>query len=69
MNRRIDIVLAIQSQIAITVHLIFFSFTFFLLDSMRMILQIRSKLLGFVYKSTQIYIDLNNYVTVSYWIP
>lgn len=69
MNRRIDIVLAIQSQIAITVHLIFFSFTFFLLDSMRMILQIRSKLLGFVYKSTRIYIDLNNYVTVSYWIP
>lgn len=35
MNRRIDIVLAIQSQIAITV--IFFSFTFFLLDSMRML--------------------------------
>lgn len=37
MSGRIDIVLAIQSQIAITVHLIFFLFTFFLLDSMRML--------------------------------
>lgn len=37
MSGRIDIVLAIQLQIATTVHLIFFSFTFFLLDSMRML--------------------------------